>query len=290
MNIDPRVLPSLSEVTRRDVIDYLLLMQPPFSGRLDLVTFLERVWPLKSMPSTDSRYKTAAGDIWKHMIDNNDWTYEYLFFDYLDVLHCDVAVFLKLIEAVVHPAVKSDEPSARKSVLALNDILKGDGYQLTVTKYISGKPIHEAILRDPASTSNGNEPYDVVLSYAGEQRQYVAEVAEFLKQRGVNVFFDRDVEAELWGKDLVEYLDQIFRGNARYCVMFISKQYMDKAWPTHERQSALAKAITQRHEYILPARFDDVDVPGLQPTIKYVDLRSKLPSEIGSLILQKLGR
>ncbi|MGM1020416.1 MAG: hypothetical protein ACQEXV_07705 [Bacillota bacterium] len=31
------------------------------------------------MPSTDSRFKTASGDIWQHMINNSDWDEVYLY-------------------------------------------------------------------------------------------------------------------------------------------------------------------------------------------------------------------
>ena len=41
--------------------------------------------------------------------------------------------------------------------------------------------------------------YDIVLSFAGEQRAYVEEVAQLLKNKGVNVFYDKFNEIELWG-------------------------------------------------------------------------------------------
>ncbi len=82
----------------------------------------------------------------------------------------------------------------------------------------------------------------------------------------------------------------IYRMDGRYCVMFISKHYAAKAWPTAERRSALARAIEERTDYILPARFDNTEVPGLRPTIHYIDLSRKTPEELGRLILEKVGR
>jgi len=72
--------------------------------------------------------------------------------------------------------------------------------------------------------------------------------------------------------------------------MFISKHYVEKVWPTHERRSAFEKALESKEEYILPARFDDSEIPGLQKHIVYVDLRKKTPDELVTLIMQKLGR
>ena len=72
--------------------------------------------------------------------------------------------------------------------------------------------------------------------------------------------------------------------------MFISKHYEEKIWTNHERRSALTKAIEEKEEYILPARFDDTEIPGIRPTIGYVDLQQKSPSEFAELIIKKLGR
>lgn len=132
--------------------------------------------------------------------------------------------------------------------------------------------------------------YDVVLSFAGEDRTYVEKVATFLESRGVVVFYDRFEEANLWGKDLAEHFDSIYRKQGRFCVMFASRRYAEKLWTRHERRSALAKALEARGEYVLPARFDDTVIPGLRPTIAYQDLRQTTPRELGRLILRKLGK
>lgn len=65
--------------------------------------------------------------------------------------------------------------------------------------------------------------YDVVLSFAGEDRDYVELVAEFLELHSVVVFYDKYEEATLWGKDLAEHLDGVYRKQGRFCVMFISR-------------------------------------------------------------------
>jgi hypothetical protein len=132
--------------------------------------------------------------------------------------------------------------------------------------------------------------YDVVLSFAGEDRRYVQQVAEFRESHGVIVFYDKYEEATLWGKDLVEHFDGVYRKQGRFCIMFISRHYADKVWTKHERKSALARALEERAEYVLPARFDDTEIPGLLPTIHYLDLKTLTPEQLGERILQKLGR
>ena len=75
-----------------------------------------------------------------------------------------------------------------------------------------------------------------------------------------------------------------------YCVIFISKEYAEKVLPTRERQSAQARAMKEKTEYILPARFDDTTIPGLLETIGYIDLNDTSPKQLADLITSKLGK
>jgi hypothetical protein len=79
--------------------------------------------------------------------------------------------------------------------------------------------------------------YDVALSFAGEQREYVREVADELTRHRVRVFFDEYMEAELWGKDLYEHLADVYSRRAKYCIIFASEAYAAKVWTSHERKS-----------------------------------------------------
>lgn len=147
--------------------------------------------------------------------------------------------------------------------------------------------IPQDVLREVQPTA---PMYDVVLSFAGEDRNYVEQVATFLNDRGVRVFFDTFEPATLWGKNLVEYFDDIYRKRGRFCVMFISGHYASKMWTRHERRAALTRALTQPTEYILPARFDDAEIAGLDGSVGYQDLQAVAPHELGLLVLKKLGR
>lgn len=129
-----------------------------------------------------------------------------------------------------------------------------------------------------------------MLSYAGDNQSYVEAIARILRERGVSVFYDKFEEVTLWGKNLQEHFDSIFRLQARYCVMFISRQYGESVWAKQERLAALARAMMEREEYVLPARFDDTEIPGLNQSVKFIDLRHKSADQLGDLILRKLGR
>jgi len=132
------------------------------------------------------------------------------------------------------------------------------------------------------------DEYEVALSYAGEDRAYVEKVAKLLRRAGINVFYDRFEEVELWGKDLTDHLADIYARRSRWVVFFISAHYAEKAWPNHERKHALARAINDKLDNILPARFDDTELPGLASTVAYVDLRKTTPESLANMIIQKV--
>jgi TIR domain len=132
--------------------------------------------------------------------------------------------------------------------------------------------------------------YDVALSFAGEDRPYVHDIAERLRNHGVRVFYDQFAIADTWGAELNELLDEIYRKKARFTVAFISSNYAAKSWPTHERRSALARALSELGPYFLPVRLDSTELPGLRPTVGFVDAQSTTPDELVQLILQKLER
>ena len=131
--------------------------------------------------------------------------------------------------------------------------------------------------------------YDVGLSFAGEQRDFVQNFADELKAHGIRVFLDEYEKAGLWGKDLYAHLAEIYQNKCRYCILFASADYATKVWPNHELRSAQARAIEQKEEYILPVRVDDTKIPGLRDTIHYVDFNEISLEELVQITLKKLG-
>ncbi len=131
--------------------------------------------------------------------------------------------------------------------------------------------------------------YEVALSFAGEQREYVEAVANALRACGIAVFYDRFEIVNLWGKDGTEFFHHLFAADSAYVVMFISKNYVEKEWTRHERRSALSRAIVEVGEYVLPVRFDDSPVPGLPATVQYLKSEDYTPEELAGLIAEKIG-
>ena len=175
----------------------------------------------------------------------------------------------------------------RSVVEELGSLLGLDGFEYNRTHWAIKDGKVPKLVRDKIEMVP--ERYDVALSFAGEDRPYVEKVANYLAAKGVAVFYDKFEEATLWGVDLAEHLDWVYRLGTQFCVMFVSKHYAEKMWPNHERKSALATAVKAQGTYILPARFDSTELPGLRPTIGYINLDKKSPVELGDLIIKKLG-
>jgi hypothetical protein len=128
--------------------------------------------------------------------------------------------------------------------------------------------------------------YDVALSYASEDRDYVEKVAAALKERHITVFDYRDEEQAVatWGMDLYQCLSDIYSKLARYTVALISEHYVKKAWTTHEMRSAQASASFAQRPYILPTRFDNTEMPGLSPALVYASLNETSPVQLAEKI------
>ena len=131
--------------------------------------------------------------------------------------------------------------------------------------------------------------YEVALSFAGEQRAYVEDVARTLQSRAISVFYDNFETVRLWGKHLPEELQRVYEHGASMVVMFISAEYVKKAWPRHERRAMLSRAVRESNEYVLPVRFDDTEVPGLPDGVFYLKAADYSPAQLAAMIAEKLG-
>jgi hypothetical protein len=132
-------------------------------------------------------------------------------------------------------------------------------------------------------------PYDLAISFAGEDRSFAESLAKALRGAGVRVFYDEFERSKLWGKDLYTYLQRIYRDEARYCLVLVSTHYVAKRWTKHELRNAQARAFRQDDEYILPVKLDNTELPGVNPTVGYLSAIEMGIDRIVSTAMEKLG-
>lgn len=135
---------SITDLTRRNIFDYLTMQQLPWAGRLDEDQFVVRVWPgAADLPSHDTRFSGALADIHQHRTNNDDWENDWIFGDpRFNLAGGADAQFLAFLAEVVHPVVRSDDDAVATLVAEFNRQLRPDGYALRPVTYLSGKPIY----------------------------------------------------------------------------------------------------------------------------------------------------
>jgi hypothetical protein len=144
--------------SRLDIFDGMRIRGISWHGDLEDVPFLERLWDLTALPSTDRRFRDAGGDIWQHRHNNWDWEDDWLYTDpRFDLLGCPDDQFLRFCEQLVHPVVRRDASQAEGLVDLLNDALRRDGWELIPRHRIGGQPTYQAVRRGEKSTADALE-------------------------------------------------------------------------------------------------------------------------------------
>lgn len=130
--------------------------------------------------------------------------------------------------------------------------------------------------------------YDVVLSFASEDREYVEECADILTALGIKAFYDSYEQDVLWGKDLYTFLADIYSNKARYAIVFISQHYVKKCWTKHEFKFINERMFNSETEYLLPVFLDDTKLCGIPETQGY--LTNKTPYEVAVMFAKKINK
>jgi hypothetical protein len=72
-------------------------------------------------------------------------------------------------------------------------------------------------------------------------------------------------------------------------VVFVSADYAAGNWTRLERRAAFSRAVREAGVYVLPARFDDSELPGLLEDVIAINLRDYTPGEFADLAVAKLA-
>lgn len=126
---------------RNNILDGLRLECVAWNGALDDVEFLSRLYDLQAMPSHDNRFKDAAGDIWQHRFNNDDWDQDWVFSDErFRLKDGPTEQFLRFLCEAVHPVVRPDREEAVKLVSHFNEQLRQVGWEIYEIERIAGRP------------------------------------------------------------------------------------------------------------------------------------------------------
>lgn len=190
----------ISQVTRRDIFDFIRTEGGPWWGRLDDIGFLSRLYDLEELPSTDSRFATASGDIHQHRVNNDDWDDDWVFHDRrFQIASGPDEVILGFLSQMVHPVVQSATEGAAQIVAELNKLLAPDGWMLKEHKQMSGRPVYA-----PARVGTGAGP---AVGFAHEVAARVD--AEYISQQVTRMEGAVDTSPELAIGTAKEFVESI---------------------------------------------------------------------------------
>src|SRR5437588_12382029 len=122
----------------------------------------------------------------------------------------------------------------------------------------------------------------VFLSYATDDRGVAIKIAEALKARGVNVWFDVSIPI---GNSLSHRISELISASD-YLIVLISPNTKKSDWVTYELTTAVRKELTARDITILPVLIADAEIPGFLHTYQYLDCRIDVERGIERLVDQ----
>jgi TIR domain len=129
--------------------------------------------------------------------------------------------------------------------------------------------------------------FQLALSYADADREYVEKFATALEKHGVH-YYDPKNDLSGLGQHRAAVIQRIYSSDTQHVILFISEAYVTDPNLRIERLAALDQNV-EEPGFVLPARFDGSSIPGLDNLIG-VDLRDKSPEHAADAVVDWLER
>lgn len=150
-----KIVKRITEITKRDILDLFRngleiedyfenkIVKYYYFGRLEEIDFLQRLYDLKTIPSNDTRFEDAEGDIWQHTVNNDDYSSCWVFEDErFELVDGSDEIYLRFICEVFHPAVRFEKGYWKEFLLDINELLKNDGYEIYPADKMSNRDVY----------------------------------------------------------------------------------------------------------------------------------------------------
>lgn len=149
-------------------------------------------------------------------------------------------------------------------------------------------PSVSSVVDLPKIISFESHQFRVALTFPGEHRDYVSEVAaNLVTSLGANsVFYDQYYSAELAKPDMDLALQKIYHERADLVVVFLSEHYEKKEWCGLEWR-AIRDLIKKHSKKVMLLRFDEADISGLFSVDGYISLRTLSAKDTADRIAER---
>ena len=117
--------------------------------------------------------------------------------------------------------------------IGTNGTVNGNIYQ--------GNHYEERTVKRNVKKMENAKNYDIAVSYASEQEEFVKRVVKILEVEKLKVFFAPQCEKEYKSKDMLEEFYQLYRYKSEYVVCFVSQEYLNKEYTMIEYEAAYYK-------------------------------------------------
>lgn len=133
--------------------------------------------------------------------------------------------------------------------------------------------------------------FRIAFSFAGEKRDFVAQVADLLAERfgEAAILYDKYHEAEFARYDLGIYLPKLYGEESDLVVPVLCPNYDEKRWTGWEWVHIYGLLTKEDGKRVMPTRFEYAEVEGLSEAAAFVELDDKTPDDLAALILERLA-
>jgi tetratricopeptide (TPR) repeat protein len=133
--------------------------------------------------------------------------------------------------------------------------------------------------------------FRIALSFAGEKRAFVEQVAAALAQQFSEdaILYDKFHEAEFSRARLGRYLPKLYHEQSDLMVVVLCRDYEGKQWCGLEWDAAFDLLKQRREDEVMLSRFDRATVEGLYSDAGFTELDDKTPEDFAGLILERLA-
>ena len=133
--------------------------------------------------------------------------------------------------------------------------------------------------------------FRIAFSFAGEKRDFVAQVVRILAKRFGNdsILYDKYHQAEFSRSDLGFYLPDLYEKEADLVVAVFGPDYENKEWCGLEWNAIFGLIKARNVDEVMLTRFDRVEGKGLRGIAGYIDLDDLTSEQTADLILERLA-
>ncbi|WP_294216428.1 AAA family ATPase [uncultured Chryseobacterium sp.] len=143
----------ISKKLRLDILKALLTENELFGTPNDdenIIKFLDEILNLKALPSEDARFKNAYDDAYQHLVNNNDWEYEYVLTERFNIID-NTETFIEFLNRIIHPRVRNNKDEIMKYFLIINPYLEKENLGLKAVRLdADGLIIYEVSAKEDA--------------------------------------------------------------------------------------------------------------------------------------------